>query len=159
MERERLLTCPGPRCSALDLSIFHVASGHANEIAQTQGNQSIRERPEGHRDMMLPMVRVSVLKTHERARAARELNSGNFTLTRLNVTFKLNGGCRCHGENFRFAGYPPSSRCWPRENDGGTLYLSAFSFQSSAARSLKSESISHTAFAPRLTLFLFPSVV
>jgi len=37
----------------LDLSIFHVASGHANEITQTQGNQSIKKRPEGYRDMML----------------------------------------------------------------------------------------------------------
>lgn len=37
----------------LDLSIFHVASGHANEITQTQGNQSIKKHPEGYRDTML----------------------------------------------------------------------------------------------------------
>lgn len=37
----------------LDLSILHVASGHANEITQTQDNQSIKKRPEGYRDVML----------------------------------------------------------------------------------------------------------
>lgn len=37
----------------LDLSIFHIASGHANEITQTQSNQSIKKRPEGYRDMVL----------------------------------------------------------------------------------------------------------